>query len=143
MYYIVLCMDHISAINPCILILFFNINDMVESVELIDTIWMTKWKTWFHIYKKWESYVVYVFNLVSDTCMDVSFDTIEWAYTYINSVNPKAQKLPKTEITDLIPKPTIWEFIIAWVLILSLILFWVTALLACIWLCKYLIWFIF
>jgi hypothetical protein len=117
---------------------------MKDTKELIDTIWMTKWKTWFHIYKDWEKYVVFVFNLVSDICMGVYFDTIQWARDYIHSIKPiDAKEFPQENITDLIPKPTFWEYIIAWVLILSLILFWVTALLACMWLCKYLISFIF
>jgi len=56
------------------------------TMELIETIRMTEWKTWFHIYKIDDKYHLYVFNLVSDTPMGFCSDTIEWIHKRIDSM---------------------------------------------------------
>lgn len=47
--------------------------------ELADTIWMDEWKTWFHIYKEWNYFLLYVFNLACDEYLSMRFDSLKWA----------------------------------------------------------------
>jgi hypothetical protein len=46
---------------------------------------MTKWKTWFHIYKENWYYYLYVFNTVSEIYLDYRSDTLNGIYEWIKS----------------------------------------------------------
>ena len=58
-------------------------------MEIVDTIRMTEWKTWFKIQKDFERYNIWLFNEVDEIMLDISFDTLEWAKEYIESIKPK------------------------------------------------------
>ena len=58
-------------------------------MELVKTIRMTKGKSWFHIYKVWEKYEIYVFNLAWEYELNQSFDSIKWAEEYCKLIKPK------------------------------------------------------
>ena len=57
--------------------------------ELIQTIRLKKWKTWIHIYKEWEYYSIYVFNLVCDERLWFLFDSIKWARRYARGLKKR------------------------------------------------------
>ena len=60
-----------------------------SELKLIDTVRMTEWKSWFHIYKEDNKYHLYVFNQVWEWSMDYSSDTLEWIYERIEIIKPK------------------------------------------------------
>ncbi len=58
-------------------------------MELVKTIRMTKGRSWFRIYKVWEKYELYVFNLAWEYELDQRFDSIKWAKEYCKLIKPK------------------------------------------------------
>lgn len=60
-----------------------------SSDKLVKTIRMTKERSWFHIYKVWEKYEIYVFNLAWEYELNRRFDSIKWAEEYCELIKPK------------------------------------------------------
>lgn len=57
----------------------------------VKTIWMTENKSWFYIFRnvKDNNYELRLFNLAWAYSLSQSFDTIEWAIEYAESIKPK------------------------------------------------------
>jgi len=61
-------------------------------IELIETIRINEWVSWYHIYKQDGKYELFIFNLVSEICMNVCSDTVEWIKDRIEIINSKCKK---------------------------------------------------